>query len=69
MDWLGEEGKGIKIWKEDAQGHSLWPQSEPLPIPQATIRGVEDTKKGIYGSIKYWENLCNVDVTGEYQRR
>ena len=33
VDWLGEEREGIKIWKEDAQGRSLWPQGEPLPIP------------------------------------
>ena len=24
VEWLGEGGAGIKIWKEDAHGHSLW---------------------------------------------
>ena len=31
------------------------------------MRGVEDIEKGISGFVKYWEDLCNVDVTGEYQ--
>ena len=34
VEWLGEGGAGIKIWKEDAQGRSLWPCGEPLPVPQ-----------------------------------
>nr|PNR31019.1 hypothetical protein PHYPA_027335 [Physcomitrium patens] len=68
-EWLGEEGAGIKIWKEDAQGCSLWPRGEPSPVPQRTMRGVEDIEKGISGFVKYWEDLCNVDVIGEYRRR
>uniref|UniRef100_A9U6H3 Predicted protein n=1 Tax=Physcomitrium patens TaxID=3218 RepID=A9U6H3_PHYPA len=69
VEWLGEEGAGIKIWKEDAHGCSLWPRGEPSPVPQRTMRGVEDIEKGILGFVKYWEDLCNVDVTGEYRRR
>ena len=69
IEWLGEEGAGIKIWKEDAEGHSLWPRGEPLHVPQRRMRGVEDIEKGIAGYMKYWRDLCNVDVTGEYQRR
>ena len=68
VEWLGEGGVGIKIWKEDAQGCSLWPCGEPVPVPQRTMRGVEDIERGISGFVKYWEDLCNVDVTGEYQR-
>ena len=34
VEWLGEGGAGIKIWKEDAQGHSLWLCGEPMPVPQ-----------------------------------
>ena len=26
-------------------------------------------ERGISGFVKYWEDLCNVDVTGEYRRR
>ena len=69
VEWLGEGGAGIKIWKEDAEGHSLWPRGEPMPVPQRTMRGVEDIERGIFGFVKYWEDLCNVDVTGEYRRR
>ena len=69
VKWLGEGGVGIKIWKEDAQGHSLWPHGKRLLVLQQAMRGVEDIEKRIYGFVKYWEDLCNVDVTGEYQRR
>nr|PNR49411.1 hypothetical protein PHYPA_011307 [Physcomitrium patens] len=69
VEWLGEKGASIKIWKEDIQGCSLWPRGEPSPVPQRTIRGVEDIEKGISGFVKYWEDLYNVDVTGEYRRR
>ena len=69
VEWLREGGAGIKIWKEDAQGHSLWPRGESLLVPQRTMRGVEDIERGISGFVKYWEDLCNVDVTREYRRR
>ena len=69
VEWLGEEGAGIKIWKEDAQGRTLWPLGEPLLLPQRTMRGVEDIERGILGFVKYWEDLYNVDVTREYQRQ
>ena len=68
-EWLGENGAGIKIWKEDAQGCSLWPRGEPPALPQRPMRGVEDIERGLAGFVKYWEDLCNVDVTGEYRRR
>ena len=29
-DWLPEEG--IKLWKEDSQGQSLWLRGDPLPV-------------------------------------
>ena len=63
---LGEGGASIKIWKEDGQGRSLWLR---MSVPQPPMRGVEDIQRGISGFVKYWEDLCNVDVTGEYQRR
>ena len=69
VEWLGEGGAGIKMWKEDAQGRSLWPYGEPVPVPQQTMRDVEDIERGISGFVKYWEDLCNVDVTREYRRR
>ena len=68
VEWLGEGGASIKIWKEDAHERSLWPHGKPLPVPQQTMKGVEDIERGISRFVKYWEDLCNVDVTGEYQR-
>ena len=53
VEWLGEGRADIKIWKEDAQGHSLWPCGEPLPIPQQTMRGVEDIEREISRFAKY----------------
>ena len=69
VEWLGEGGASIKIWKEDMQGRSLWPYGEPMPVPQRTMRGVEDKERGISWFVKYWEDLYNVDVIEEYRRR
>ena len=33
------------------------------------MKGLEDIVKGVSGFVKYWDNLCNADVTGEYRRR
>ena len=64
-DWLGENGRGIKLWKEDAAERSLWPRGIPVPVPQNAMKDVQHIVKGISGFIKYWEKLCNADVTGE----
>ena len=53
VEWLGEEGSGIKFWKEDAQGRSLWGHGELLFVPQWTMRGVVDIERGISGFVKY----------------
>ena len=66
-DWLPEDG--IKLWKEDSKGQSLWPRGHPVPVEYLEMRSVEDISKGITGFIKYWEALCNEDGTGEYRRR
>ena len=68
-DWLGENDRGIKLWKEDAVGRSLWPRGIPVPVPQNAMKDVQHIVKGISGFIKYWEKLCNADVTGESRRR
>ena len=47
----------------------MWPRGKPLPILQRTMRDVEDIERGISGFVKYWVDLCNVDVIGEYRRR
>ena len=66
IDWLGIDGNGIKLWKEDGEGRSLWPRGTLLPVPMKRMKGLEDIVKGVSGFVKYWDNLCNVDVTGEY---
>ena len=68
-DWLGENGRGIKLWKEDAAGRSLWPRGIPVHVPQNAMKDVQHIVKGILGFIKYWEKLCNADVTGESRRQ
>ena len=67
-DWLGENDRGIKLWKKDTEGRSLWPRGSPLPVPQNAMNDVQNIVKGISGFIKYWEKLCNADVTGESRR-
>ena len=52
-EWLGENRVGIKIWKEDAQGRSLWPRGEPVALPPRAMRGVEDIERGLSGFEKY----------------
>ena len=52
-DWLGENGRGIKLWKEDAVGRSLWPRGIPVPVPQNAMKDVQHIVKGISGFIKY----------------
>ena len=37
-DWLPLEGEGIKLWREDAEGHSLWPHGEPMPVVHLPMR-------------------------------
>ena len=66
INWLGIDGNGIKLWKEDDEGRSLWPRGTPLPIPLKPMKGLEDIVKSVSGFVKYWDNLCNADITGEY---
>ena len=69
IDWLGIDSNGIKLWKEDDEGRSLWPRGTPLPVPLKPMKGLEDIMKGVSRFVKYWDNLCNADVTEEYRRR
>ena len=69
IDWLGIDGNGIKLWKEDDEGRSLWPRGTSLPVPLKPMKGLEDIVKGVSRFVKYWDNLCNADVTGEYRGR
>ena len=40
-----------------------------MPVPQNAMKDVQHIVKGISRFIKYWEKLCNADVTGESRRR
>jgi len=68
VNLLGEGGRGIKLWKEDAEGQSLWLRGSPLLVLLKPMKGLEDIVKAVLGFVKYWDNLCNADVTGEYRR-
>ncbi len=68
-EWLPKEGGGIKLWKEDSQGRSLWPRGEPVALQQQPMRSLDDIVKGISGFIQYWEKLSAEDSSGEYRRR
>ena len=62
-DWLPLEGEGIKLWREDVEGQSLWPHGEPTPIVHIPMQSVDDIYKGLSGFMKYWQTLCNEDGT------
>jgi len=68
-DWLPKEGEGIKLWREDFKGESLWPRGEPMPVVHLPMRSVDNIYKGFLGFIKYWETLCDEDGSREYRRR
>ena len=56
VEWLGEDRRGIKLWKEDAGGQSLWPRGELLLVPLKPMKGLEDIVKGVLGFVKYYTN-------------
>ena len=63
-EWLGESGAGIKIWKEDAQGRSLWPCGEPAALPPRAMRGVEDIEQGLSGFVSTGR-ICAMSMSVE----
>jgi hypothetical protein len=67
-DWLPRE-EGIKLWKEDSSGRSLWPRGDPVALQPRPIRNVEEVIKGVSGFISYWEQQSQQDSTCEYRRR
>jgi hypothetical protein len=67
-DRLPKEGGGIKLWREDEEGRSLWPHGEPTPLSAQPMKNFDEIVKSSSGFIKYWENLSNEDSTGEYPR-
>ena len=67
-DWHPREG-GIKLWKEDSSGSSLWPRGDLIALQPRPIWNVEEVIKGVSGFISYWEQQSQQDTTGEYRRR
>ena len=68
-DWLPRDGGGIKLWKEDANGRSLWPRGEPCVLQPREMRNLPEVIKGLSGFISYWEKQSREDRTGEYGRK
>ena len=55
-EWLPKgEGNGIKLWKEDSKGRSLWPRGVPDVVKPETMRHLPEVVKGLSGFIDYWE--------------
>ena len=55
-EWLPKgEGNGIKLWKEDSEGRSLWPRGVPDAVKPETMRHLPEVVKGLSGFIDYWE--------------
>lgn len=69
VGWLPRDCTGVKLWREDSEGHSLWPRGEPSPVTHRSMRGVEDIVKGLSGFIKYCKTMSEEDRSGEYRRR
>jgi hypothetical protein len=58
QDWLPKgEGNGIKIWKEDVEGRSLWPRGEPDTVKPYEMRHLTEVVKGLSGFIDHWERI------------
>ena len=62
-DWLPKgEGGGIKLWKEDSEGRSLWPRGEPDAVKPHTMRHLPEVVKGLSGFIDHWERSSRESV-------
>ena len=57
VDWLprGGEGTGIKLWKEDSEGRSLWPRGDPDSLKPSSMRHLPEVVKGLFDFVDHWE--------------
>ena len=55
-EWLPKgEGNGIKLWKEDSKGRSLWPQGVVDLVKPKTMHHLLEVMKGLSRFIDHWE--------------
>ena len=55
-EWLPKgKGNGIKLWKEDSEGRSLWPRGVPDAVKPETMCHKPEVVKGLSGFIDHWE--------------
>ena len=53
-EWLPKgEGNGIKLWKEDSEGRSLWPYGVPDALKPKTMGHLPKVVKGLSGFIDH----------------
>ena len=53
-EWFPKgEGNGIKLWKEDSEGRSLWPHGVPDAVKPKTMRHLPEVMKGLSGFIDH----------------
>ena len=53
-EWLSKgEGNGIKLWKEDLEGRSLWLCGIPDVVKPETMRHLPEVVKGLSGFIDH----------------
>ena len=62
-EWLPKgEGNGIKLWKEDLEGRSLWPRGVPDALKPETMLYLSKVVKGLLGFINHWERSSQESV-------
>jgi hypothetical protein len=63
QDWLPKgEGNGIKLWKEDSEGRSLWPRGVPDAVEPHEMRHLPEVVKGLSRFVDHWERLSRESV-------
>ena len=62
-EWLPRgEGNGIKLWKEDSEGRSLWPCGVPNAVKPETMHHLPEVVKGLEGFIDHWERSSEESI-------
>ena len=62
-EWLPKgEGNGIKLWKEDSEGRSLWPRGVPDAVKPETMCHLPKVVKGLSEFIDHWERSSEESI-------